>query len=75
MSKMKAYFVFLNGEEVDTVFYSIGYTNDEVRRSLIDHDGYDPNISVISEEFVNKLKKRVRSRLKNQHLKQLSKST
>lgn len=33
---------------IDTVFYSSGakVTCEEVRRSLIDHDGYPPNIIV-----------------------------
>ena len=38
--------VFLRGKHVDTVFYGVPATVDEVRRSLIDHDGYDPAIVV-----------------------------
>lgn len=46
----KAYDVFLNGEEIDTVFYT-GYDSaDEVKRSLVDHDGYDPSIEVLDRE-------------------------
>lgn len=50
MSKMKAYLVFLNSQEVDTVFYT-GYTSEEVKESLVNYDGYNPNIRVIPEEF------------------------
>lgn len=40
--------VYLHGKLIDTVFYSksANVTADEVRRSLIDHDGYDPAIQV-----------------------------
>lgn len=38
--------VFLNGELIETVYYVASMDNDEVRRSLIDHDGYDPRIKV-----------------------------
>jgi hypothetical protein len=51
---MKAYLVFLNGQEVDTVFYT-GYTAEDVKWSLIDHDGYNSNIRVIPEEFYETL--------------------
>lgn len=54
MSTMKAYLVFLNGQEVDTVFYT-GYTAEDVKRSLVDHDGYDPNIRVIPEDYYESL--------------------
>ncbi len=40
-----AYNVWLNGRLIDTVWFT-GYTIDEARRSLIDHDGYDPRIEV-----------------------------
>lgn len=52
--KMKAYLVFLNGQEVDTVFYT-GHTSEEVKKSLVNHDGYNPNIRVIPEEFYESL--------------------
>jgi hypothetical protein len=43
-----AFNVYLNGRLIDTVFYSKGtnVTADDVRRSLIDHDGYDSRIVV-----------------------------
>lgn len=39
------YNVFLNGKVIDCVYY-IGYTCEEVRTSLINHDGYNSAISV-----------------------------
>ena len=44
-----AFNVFLNGKEIDKVFYTAGHTADDVRRSLIDHDGYDSAIVVRRE--------------------------
>jgi hypothetical protein len=43
-----AFDVFLNGKNIDTVFYSASSNvdADEVRRSLINHDGYDSGIVV-----------------------------
>ena len=40
--------VYLNGRNIDTVFYSrrTNVDAEEVRRSLIEHDGYDPGITV-----------------------------
>lgn len=49
--RQRAFNVYLNGENIDTVFYSSG-TNvdaDEVKRSLINHDGYDSGITVEEE--------------------------
>ena len=43
---MKAWNVCLNGKIIDTVFYDDDSDAEEVRRSLIDHDGYDPEITV-----------------------------
>lgn len=45
----KAFDVFLNGEEIDTVFYNDNSNVDEeeVKRSLINHDGYDSGIEVV----------------------------
>lgn len=50
--KTHEYFnVFLNGKMIDTVTYSIDskMTSEEVRQSLINHDGYDANIIVRKE--------------------------
>jgi hypothetical protein len=39
--------VRLDGEVIDTVFYDSSYTTaDDVKRSLVNHDGYDANIEV-----------------------------
>jgi hypothetical protein len=47
---MATFNVSLNRKNIDTVFYSISGTRAEqeeyVRKSLIDHDGYDANIKV-----------------------------
>lgn len=44
----RAFDVYLNGKLIDTVFYSRSVNVDvvEVKRSLIDHDGYDSQIVV-----------------------------
>ena len=42
---MQAWNVYLFGRLIDTVF-ATGYTADEMRRSLINHDGYDARITV-----------------------------
>jgi hypothetical protein len=41
-----AYDVYLNGKLIDTVFQSDPSSEEEVKRSLINHDGYDPGIEV-----------------------------
>jgi predicted nucleic acid-binding Zn-ribbon protein len=48
VTEAKTFDVFLNDEEIDTVFYSDGPdVNEEyVKNDLINHDGYDPNIEV-----------------------------
>ncbi len=48
------YDVILNGEAIDTVFYSGSENPDDVKKSLVNHDGYDPAIVVYdrtSREF------------------------
>ena len=48
---MKAYNVYdAEGNEIDTVFMCDNSDAEEVRRSLINHDGYDPDITVEEEE-------------------------
>ena len=49
ISKSAVFRVFISGELVDTVFYVSSMTADEVRRSLIDHDGYMESIKVVKE--------------------------
>jgi hypothetical protein len=41
-----AYDVYLNGELIDTVFQSDPSDAEEVKKSLINHDGYDSGIVV-----------------------------
>jgi len=46
---MTAFNVYRGSKLIDTVFYSSGTNVDaaEVKQSLINHDGYDPNIRVV----------------------------
>ena len=46
---MVAWNVLLDGEEIDIVWFSSECDEDYVRNSLINHDGYHPNISVCRE--------------------------
>lgn len=46
-TKFARFNVFLHGTLIDTVFYVRSMCADAVRRSLIEHDGYSVNISVI----------------------------
>lgn len=43
---MIAWDVYLNGEQIDTVFYNANCNEEYVQKSLIDHDGYDFRIVV-----------------------------
>jgi hypothetical protein len=47
-NSQQAFDVYLNGRCIDTVFYSASANvdADEVKRSLVGHDGYDPAIVV-----------------------------
>jgi hypothetical protein len=49
MKPQIAFDVILNGRVIDTVFYSpsANVDADEVKRSLINHDGYHPSIDVV----------------------------
>jgi len=42
--------VTLNGLEIDKVFYNPGINAEEVKRGLVEHDGYDPRIEVRQED-------------------------
>lgn len=48
----QAFDVFLNGKNVDTVFYSknVKVDEDEVKKSLINHDGYNYRIVVVKRK-------------------------
>lgn len=43
---MIAYNVYLNGHIIDTVYFIEGFTESEIRHSLVCHDGYNPQILV-----------------------------
>lgn len=49
---MKAFNVYRNGKKIDTVFWNdkadggAPTTREEVRRSLVDHDGYPHDIKI-----------------------------
>lgn len=45
-TKATAWNVYLNHKKIDTVFYDKDISKDEVKQSLIEHDGYDPNITI-----------------------------
>ena len=55
-----AFDVYLKSKQIDTVFYcdSAKVDKEEVRKSLINHDGYDPEIKVKKSRKIkqNKLK-------------------
>jgi hypothetical protein len=38
--------VFLKGKHIDTVFFDADCSKDYVLRSLISHDGYNPDITI-----------------------------
>ena len=43
--KMKSFNVYLNKKLIDTVF-DLSTNSEDVKKSLINHDGYNPNIEV-----------------------------
>lgn len=43
---MQAWNVYLGDILIDTVYYESWITKDEVRRSLINHDGFDFEIEI-----------------------------
>ena len=47
--KLQQFKVYMNSKHVDTLFFpaSMKITRDEVRRSLVRHDGYDPRIRIV----------------------------
>jgi hypothetical protein len=46
---MKQFNVYLDGKLIDSIYYIANdkITRDEVRLSLIEHDGYNPSIKVV----------------------------
>ncbi|MFA5777597.1 MAG: hypothetical protein WC906_04110 [Parcubacteria group bacterium] len=56
--------VFLGKKHIDTVFFTPGTTAGDVRRSLINHDGYDPRIAVIGKSYPGRKTKKNPSQTK-----------
>jgi hypothetical protein len=50
LTKQELFKVYQHGKQIDGVFYNAGYTAQEVKKSLIEHDGYDPDITVIKSK-------------------------
>lgn len=50
MSASKAWNVYLGGRLINTVYFTPDCDAEYVRRSLINHDGYDARITVRSRE-------------------------
>ena len=44
--KQDLFNVYLRKQWIDGVFYNKGITCEEVKESLVNHDGYNPNIIV-----------------------------
>jgi hypothetical protein len=45
---MNSFDVYLNGKVIDTVYFTAGIGADDVKRSLVNHDGYDHGIKVVA---------------------------
>jgi len=43
--------VYIGQKWIDTVFWDLATTAEEVRRALIEHDRYDPRIKVIKRRL------------------------
>lgn len=46
--------VSLHGKQIDTVFFTSDMTAEEVKRSLVNHDGYDPRIVVRKQTTIRR---------------------
>lgn len=46
---MRAWHVYLGWKRIDIVFYTKDCGSDYVRDSLVNHDGYNPNIVIVGE--------------------------
>lgn len=49
--KQQAFDVYLNGKRIDTVF-ATGYDVEEMKKSLVEHDGYNPSITVKLSKYL-----------------------
>ena len=54
---MAVFNVYKSRKIIETVYYAKSMTTDEVKRSLINHDGYDANITVRKQYFKVKIDK------------------
>ena len=43
---MKAWEIYLHGELIEIVYFNRDMDEDQVRRSLVDHDGFSPEITL-----------------------------
>ena len=50
---IQSWSVMQDGKELDIVNFAVHMTADEVKQSLVDHDGFDPDITVVKESKVN----------------------
>ena len=50
MKRHKKWNVWLGGKCIDTVFFSPDMTAEEVKKSLVEHDGYHPAIRLTTEQ-------------------------
>lgn len=48
-AKQKAWRVYLGARHIETVYFDSDMLADEIRRSLVNHDGFNPAITVKSE--------------------------
>ena len=46
MGRPLVFHVYLGKKHIDTVFYYYKIDTEDVKKSLINHDGYDPRIEV-----------------------------
>lgn len=49
-----AFNVYLHGKKIDTVFYNDNFKAEEVKESLINHDGYEQDIKVVKARKLRK---------------------
>lgn len=48
--------VYLKGELIDSIPSAVAMTTEEMKKSLIGHDGYDSNIEVLVDRPIKKVK-------------------
>jgi hypothetical protein len=70
----EAFNVYLNNKRIDTVHYQDDFTAEEVKRSLISHDGYDSNIKVVKTKRLRNLRKEQKL-LNDETMKELTNET